>query len=257
VERWLRLWLDLVDVYLRPTTLRGYREHVHRYLVPYLGHHTLAELGTLDVQQMLRGLAAHRTPVGRLMAPATIARILATLRTALAGAVRCGKDLSRSTRPLPPAHPGPLDAIRWCGLADASRRGGPVGHAHPWRSGTPITWPRPCAAAATTGSSPCGGWPPCAGRGGGELCGLTRSTVDLDEQTLTVAEQVICVDGRTHVGPPKSLASRRTIALDDATVAVLRHHRRLQQAEAEGWTGSAPCTCRRCGCTTCGTARPA
>src|SRR5262249_37153600 len=40
VERWLRLWLDLAEVYLRPTTLRGYREHVHRYLIPYLGHHT-------------------------------------------------------------------------------------------------------------------------------------------------------------------------------------------------------------------------
>jgi hypothetical protein len=47
-------------VYLRPTTLRGYREHVYCYLLPYLGHHTLAELGTRDVQQMLRGLAGQR-----------------------------------------------------------------------------------------------------------------------------------------------------------------------------------------------------
>jgi hypothetical protein len=41
-------------------------------------------LGTQDVQQVRRGLAALRTPTGRPMAPATIAWILATLRTALA-----------------------------------------------------------------------------------------------------------------------------------------------------------------------------
>jgi hypothetical protein len=34
--------------------------------------------------------------------------------------------------------------------------------------------------------------------------------VDLHEHTLTVAEQVICVDGKPHIGPPKRLASRRT-----------------------------------------------
>ncbi len=161
VERWLRTWLDLVDVYLRPTTLRGYREHIHRYLLPYLGHHSLAELGTRDVQQMLRGLAAHRTPAGRLMAPATIARILATLRTALAAVVREGLIVVNPASAARAPRPAGCHPVVW--TRNANRRGGPADHARPWRCGTPTTWPRSYAAAATTGSSPCGGRPPCAG----------------------------------------------------------------------------------------------
>jgi integrase len=232
VERWLRL--DLVEVYLRPTALRGYREHVHRYLLPNLGYYTVAELGTRDVQQMLRGLAVHRTPTGRLMAPATISRILATLRTALAAAVREGliavnpAAAARAPRPIG-CHP-----VVWTSRREqAWRAGGPRPPVAVWDTHHLAAFLRGCRDdrffALWWLAALCG-------LRRGELCGLTWSTVDLDEQTLTVAEQVICVDGKTHVGPPKSLASRRTIALDDATAAVLRHHRRLQQAEAREWT---------------------
>ena len=233
VERWLRQWLDLVDVYLRPTTLRGYREHVYRHLLPYLGDHTLAELGTRDVQQMLRGLAAHRTPTGRLMSPATIARILATLRTALAAAVREGLIVVNPAAAARPLRPTGCHPVVWTSKREQA-----------WRAGGPrppvAVWDINHLAAFLCGcrddrffalwwlAAVCG-------LRRGELCGLKWSTVDLAEQTLTVAEQVVCVDGKTHVGPPKSLASRRTIALDGATVAVLRHHRRLQRAEAVSW----------------------
>lgn len=234
VERWLRTWLDLVDVYLRPTTLRGYREHVHRYLLPYLGYHTLAELGTRDVQQMLRGLAAHRTPTGRLMAPATIARILATLRTALAGAVREGLIAVNPAAAARAPRPTGCHPVVWTNKREqAWRAGGPRPPVAVWDTHHLTAFLRGCRDERFFAL-----WWLAAlcGLRRGELCGLTWSTVDLDEQTLTVAEQVVCVDGRIHVGPPKSLASRRTIALDDATVAVLRQHRRLQQAEAEDWT---------------------
>ncbi len=232
VERWLRLRLDLAEVYLRPTTLRGYREHVHRYLIPCLGHHTLAELGTRDVQQMLRGLDAHRTPTGTLLAPATIARTLATLRSALAAAVREGLIAVNPAAAARAPRPTTCHPVVWTSKREqAWRCGGPrpsvadthhlVAFLHGCREDRffALWW-----LAALCGLRR------------GELCGLTWSTVDLTEHTLTVAEQVICIDGRTHVEPPKSLASRRTIALDDATVAVLRHHRQLQQAEAAGWT---------------------
>jgi integrase len=234
VERWLRTWLDLVDVYLRPTTLRGYREHVHRYLLPSLGHHTLAELGTRDVQQMLRGLATHRTLTGRLMAPATIARILATLRTALAAAVREGLIAVNPAAAARVPRPAGCHPVVWTSKREQA-----------WRAGEPrppvAVWDTHHLAAFLRGCRDdrfFALWWLAAlcGLRRGELCGLTWSTVDLAERTLTVAEQVVCVDGRIHVGPPKSLASRRTIALDDATVAVLRHHRRQQQAEAEEWT---------------------
>jgi hypothetical protein len=88
------------------------------------------------------------------------------------------------------------------------------------------------------------------------------------------------------VGPPKTAASRRTIALDRHTVHALRTHRRRQRAEqraaGERWldtgyvftttegqplhpdflTRGSPAsyktpTYHRYGCTTCGTARRA
>jgi hypothetical protein len=65
----------------------------------------------------------------------------------------------------------------------------------------------------------------------GELCGLTWTTVDLDSQTLTVAEQVVCVDDMIHVGPPKSLAGRRATEIESSG---------LRRRRVEGQTGVSP-----------------
>jgi integrase len=169
-----------------------------------------------------------------LMAPATIARILATLRSALAAAVREGLIAVNPAAAARAPRPTGSHAVVWT----RSRE-------HAWRTGgqrPPVAvWDIHHLAAFLRGCREdrlFALWWLAAlcGLRRGELCGLKWSNVDLDEHTLTVAEQVTCVDGRTHVGPPKSLASRRTIALDDATVAVLRHHRQLQQVEAAAWT---------------------
>jgi len=65
----------------------------------------------------------------------------------------------------------------------------------------------------------------------GEAAGLRWCDVDLDAGTLTVAQQRIAYGRTVHVGPPKTAASRRTVALDHATVRLLREHRRRQQTE--------------------------
>ena len=100
-----------------------------------------------------------------------------------------------------------------------------------------------------------------------------------------MVEQQRIAYGRTvAVGPPKTRASRRTIALDRTTVRLLRAHLHRQQAEHQAaghpWHESGyvfttpagiPCTrtgspaasatsssspgYRRCGCTTCATVR--
>ncbi|WP_232075823.1 site-specific integrase [Phytohabitans suffuscus] len=69
----------------------------------------------------------------------------------------------------------------------------------------------------------------------GELAGLRWCDIDLEERTLTVAEQTICVAGHVHRMPPKSLTSQRTIVLDDATAAVLQYHRDRQDQESFTW----------------------
>jgi integrase len=52
----------------------------------------------------------------------------------------------------------------------------------------------------------------------GELAGLRRKRVDLERGTVTVAEQLLEVNGNLSVGPPKSAAGRRTIVLPAVVV---------------------------------------
>lgn len=59
----------------------------------------------------------------------------------------------------------------------------------------------------------------------GELFGLTRARMDLLHGTVTIAEQrQQLADGRLIVGPPKSDAGHRTIALPKPLVAELEAH---------------------------------
>ena len=64
----------------------------------------------------------------------------------------------------------------------------------------------------------------------GEVAALRWTDIDLDDATLTVREQIVVVDGRDIVGPPKSASSCRTIALDATTVELMGklRRRRLQ-----------------------------
>jgi Phage integrase family len=54
----------------------------------------------------------------------------------------------------------------------------------------------------------------------------------MDESVIMISQQRITFGHTTTVGPPKSAASCRTIALDRTTVRVPRAHRRLQMEEA-------------------------
>ena len=65
----------------------------------------------------------------------------------------------------------------------------------------------------------------------GEAAGLRWADVDLDAGLATIEQQRIANGHLVTVGPPKTAASRRLIALDRHTVRLLREHRRRQQAE--------------------------
>jgi hypothetical protein len=57
----------------------------------------------------------------------------------------------------------------------------------------------------------------------GELLGLTRRNVELDEARLVVDQQLCCRWGcDAEIAAPKTSTSRRTIGLDPLTVALLR-----------------------------------
>ncbi len=65
----------------------------------------------------------------------------------------------------------------------------------------------------------------------GELCGLHWTEVDLEGATAQVQWQIVLLGWGTQMTQPKSEASKRQVALDAETVAVLRSHREGQDAE--------------------------
>jgi len=67
----------------------------------------------------------------------------------------------------------------------------------------------------------------------GEAAGLRWIDIDLDQRVVMIEQQRIAYGHTVAVGPPKTKASRRTIALDRTTVRLLRAHLHQQQAEHE------------------------
>ncbi len=65
----------------------------------------------------------------------------------------------------------------------------------------------------------------------GELAAVTWRSLDLEGARLHIDRQLIPTRGGISFGPPKSARSRRTVALDPETVAVLRAHRDTQLLE--------------------------
>jgi integrase len=232
LARWLRYWLasrDDVPGGVRPGTLRYYRQNVDRYLIPHLGQRKLAELSSRDITGMLHTLIHTSSRHGRPPAVSTLRGVYATLRAALNAAVReevIGDNPARRVR-----SPGPY------------RR-----HAEVWTEPR-VEWWR------ATGEHPAvavwtaqhlvqfldytridrlfGLWWLVALRGlrRGEVAGLRWTDIDLERGELTVVRQLTTCGTTLVVNPPKSAASRRTIALDRATVQVLRQQRRQQQAD--------------------------
>jgi integrase len=65
----------------------------------------------------------------------------------------------------------------------------------------------------------------------GELLGLRWIDVDLDAGRVAIRRPRVVVDHAVYTSEPKTARSRRSIALDSATVAALREHQARQAAE--------------------------
>ncbi len=65
----------------------------------------------------------------------------------------------------------------------------------------------------------------------GEAAGLRWCDIDLEADIAVINSQSHNIGGKIVQAPPKTKASRHTIALDHTTVAALRRHRHRQRAE--------------------------
>src|SRR6266571_2271172 len=82
-------------------------------------------------------------------------------------------------------------------------------------------WPGSWKRCRLIRCSRCGGWSRCAAPRRGEIAGLRWEDIDLFAGELTIREQVIVIDGVEHLGPPKSAAGVRVLALDEVSVQIL------------------------------------
>lgn len=89
-------WLADVGRHVKPTTLRGYRIHVERWIAPVIGHVPLVDLTARHVRAVRDGV----TTAGR--SPRTAAAVLLTLHSALELAHRDGlvsRNVADAVRP--------------------------------------------------------------------------------------------------------------------------------------------------------------
>ncbi|WP_260725674.1 tyrosine-type recombinase/integrase [Dactylosporangium roseum] len=221
VRRFLEFWLSEIPGRLRPTTVSNYRWITYSFLIPLLGGHRLAKLRTRHVQRFLDEVGRRvGVRTGRLISPGTVHRVHAVLRTALSEARRLGMlGHNPAWRVRLPAG-GRVYPVLW----DAQREAA-------WRQ----TGIRPRVAVwdlsqlarfleAVQDDFLFPLWWLVALRGPrrGEIAGLRWEDIDLPGKELRIREQVYVVDGVERVGPTKSAAGVRTIALDDMSVAILR-----------------------------------
>jgi integrase len=230
VAKWPRFWLS-TRTSIRPSTLRSYAEHVDNVLVPHLGSVRLGELTGRQVASMFTTLAATPNKWGRPPSPSTLHRIRATLRSALNAAIRDGLIRDNPARFIELPTPRRPQAQVW--TEHRVRHWQQTGERYPvavWTVQLLAQFLRFVAQDRLYAM-----WWLIALRGlrRGEAAGLRWVDVNLDEQVIMISQQRITFGHTTTVGPPKTAASRRTIALDATTVRVLRAHRELQRKEAE------------------------
>ena len=212
VAEYLADWIERAALDLRPTTTIGYRRSVD-FLTEELGKVKLQRLTPLQIEK------AYGRLMERGLARKTVRNAHSVLRRALADADRLGlvnRNAAGSAKP-----PAEMKVER------------PTWTPEELSTFLRSTVDDPLHAAlvlfATTGLRR------------GEVCGLRWQNVDLEAGELFVVETRTTIGNGVHEGTTKTPKSRRRVALDAATVDVLRQHRRrqreLQLAAGPAWEG--------------------
>jgi integrase len=191
---WADRWLDST-VNLRANTKAGYRTILRQYLRPAFGSYPLASIDVLAIRTWLARLEAEGVGqatrakayrlLARILGAAVEARYLAVNPCSIRGAASDGTSEMRIATVEQVAAIAEQLPPRYRALVLVAAFAG-------------LRW--------------------------GELVGLRRKRVDLERGTVTVAEQLVEVNGAFSVGPPKSAAGRRMVVLPDAVVAALAQH---------------------------------
>jgi len=248
VQAWLTTWLAGRKK-LRTGTRRSYAGHITNHLIPHLGAVRLDKLRVSHLDAMFDAIeernelittmrasreAANRDKVKgmRLVSPATMHRIRATLRAALNAAIRQGYiDINPAAHvELPPAvRPKPLvwTDERVKAWKHTGALPGPVMVWTPEQTGAFLDH----AYAAEDPLYALFHLVAYRGLRRGEACGLHWADVDLPGKQITIRWQITQHGWATALEPPKTDGSEAVVALDAATVTALTAHRARQHRQ--------------------------
>ena len=193
---------------LSPRTLELYRWQLRKHILPTLGKTQLRHLGTTEVRGWFARINGPDGP-----GQPTAAKCYRLLRAIMQTATEDGRVAKNPC------------SIRSAGREESVER--PM-----------ITLEQLDAITAAVGERwrsliDMAAW---CGLRFGELAALRKSRIDLDTETVMVAESVsVLAGGVRHVGPPKSDAGRRAVAIPPHIVPALRHHlERFSEASPDG-----------------------
>lgn len=210
VEQFLERWLPAIENTIRPSTFAGYRAHVRHHIVPHLGEQRVRDVTATALNTMYGSLLGKVSTKGRSLGPATVRRVHATVHRALRDAVRWGLlDENPADRSDPPRLRTGIEMKTWSSdevrfFLEFSKH-----------DALHALW----FLLATTGLRR------------GEALGLRWPDLDLRGGNLAVRQTIVEVGGKILVSTPKTARGRRLVALDAATLAVLkRHNRGLSQS---------------------------
>lgn len=212
VSEYMREWLDTVEPSLRSTTFATYRTMVRHHIDPRLGSLPLQKLSVSDVNAfyaiLLRGDADNGK---KALSPSTVRYVHAVLNKALKDAVRWDR-LPRNV----------------CAFAQAPRA--------PRASEGHVTWTGDEVArflSEVRGERLYAAWLVAVATGmrRGELLGLRWRDIDFGRSALSVRQTLVAKSHAPEFNEPKTPRSKRSVALDAATVYALRSHRKAQAEE--------------------------
>ena len=210
IASFMREWLEARRAQLRPSTWHGYRKNLEAHVVPHLGSVPIQQLTPQRLNGFYAGLLndGRRDGKGGLSAR-SVGHVHRMLHRALRDAVRWRQLPNNPADHADPPRPAEREMKTWT----AAELRGFLDYVRDER--LYALW----LLSASTGLRR------------GEVLGLRWRDLDLDAGRVAITQTLLDVGNELSVGSPKTAKGRRLVALDRATVAVLRKHRAGQLEE--------------------------
>ncbi|MEE3125588.1 MAG: tyrosine-type recombinase/integrase [Actinomycetota bacterium] len=213
-------WLPAAKLTVKVTTWEGYRRALKLHvLTKPIAARTLQQVDGPSLNKLYAQLLAPKEQGGGGLGPTTVHQVATILHRIFKDAMRwqavSRNPVDASDPPKRVAHP---EMKTWTAAQLNTFLDTALGHRH-----AALWW-----LLGTTGMRR------------GEALGVKWGDIDFTRRELKIQRALVNVEGGRNWSTPKTKAGRRTIILDEETIAVLKSHKAKQNAEkllmGEGYT---------------------